>query len=98
MSDTKHTLGPLRIGDETDAWHIYCDEAKEGFERIATINYTGGNSEAYARLFASATDLLAACKAVIAKQDDASIFRLLANREAINLVRAAIAKAKGETQ
>lgn len=100
----KHTPGPWRIchgGTQRSRTTIRIITPKGNLSRnaVASINLTigdlTGSSHANALLIAAAPDLLAACKAVLAKQSDASIFRLPDNCDAMKKIRTAIAKAEG---
>ena len=59
---TDHTPGPWRIRDRDDTWEIYSpghDEIEAPWG-VCDLTYTGGNSEANARLIAAAPAMLAA--------------------------------------
>ena len=98
MSDTKHTPGPWEVRTDGELFAI-CGPAKwivtVDVDEEGNIALQDGTSEyevnqANARLIAAAPELLAACEAVLCDGD-------CYNDAIMEEVRAAIAKAKGET-
>ena len=95
---TQHTPGPWEYEPSPGTGCIYGKERNEHIT-ICDPHAVGCSTaddvaEANARLIAAAPNLLAACKAIDAKQQDPSIFRLPGNCQEMTDLRAAIAKAE----
>ena len=103
MTDTKHTPGPWVYESEGKNNHLgkFCTEAGELICDFGhDIPYEGvpGNPPdfANAHLIAAAPDLLEALEAIVATWDGPKYNHFMADN--IDLARAAIAKAKGQTE
>ena len=99
MSENKHTPGPW-TADYVPAASQHIINAQK--EMVARVNYVGrftvDEIEANARLIAAAPGLLEACEAALQKLDDLSkLSGIYAACGPASILRAAIAKAKGET-
>ena len=99
MTDTKHTPGPW----VWEHWQMGLT-AQNGTSVLAYYDYEGmslhgkteDEHEANAHLIAAAPDLLEALEAIVATWDGPKYNHFMADN--IDLARAAIAKAKGQTE
>lgn len=92
---SKHTPGPWTTWGKADPSQIIA--SKDGF----VAQTVGGNDEANARLIAAAPELLEALE--VAEKALTTIFKafnlgVLENADQMNIIRAAISKATGETK
>ncbi len=89
---TKHTPGPWSLSGANTVHGPDCIVAFVGTADEEVRRFSGERQSADARLIAAAPDLLAACEAVSATTWSKNTATIIGEQ-----VRAAIAKAKGET-
>lgn len=98
---TKHTPGPWFCENGDNQWRVWDDEGWACICDVHTGVEPDPSGATHARLIAAAPDLLAACQMFAEAEDLARSskwggFGLYV--DAMQLARAAIAKAKGETK
>ena len=95
MTDTKHTPGPWVWDSHYDDLRpLWYSEMSQGFGYLSWDN--DETREANAHLIAAAPDLLEALEAIVATWDGPKYNHFMADN--IDLARAAIAKANGQTE
>jgi len=97
--ESKHTPGPWRADESGHRreWSHWLFKGKGRHELIGAVSEINGNSEeanANARLIAAAPELYAACEFMVGENDENDGFGI--SFKALDMARAAIAKATGE--
>lgn len=93
-NETKHTPGPWQANKWAPGYSISAPDSQYTVCNLSDCN----NAEANARLIAAAPDMLEACQQIINDSDMDAIHGAgrSVTHDAIDKVRAAIAKARGE--
>lgn len=102
MSESKHTPGPWRLGEEDNRncmIPVLCGDEEEPYAVAEVSHYDdfppGEQGSENAKLIAAAPELLEALEALVDDLDNKALRRYL-NRNVVTTARKAIAKAKGE--